>query len=86
MAANTGCVLEGNAPPDRPDLNGACRRMAGDPGVTVAISTDAHRRSDLDDMRFGIGQAGRGRMRRQSVKTIDEKGFQKRIRHKDAKP
>jgi DNA polymerase (family 10) len=34
--------------------------MAKDLGVKVAISTDAHRTTDLNFMRFGLGQARRG--------------------------
>jgi DNA polymerase (family 10) len=34
--------------------------MAKDMGLKVVIATDAHRISDLDYMRFGIGQARRG--------------------------
>ena len=29
-------------------------------GVLVAISTDAHSTADLNNMRFGVGQARRG--------------------------
>jgi DNA polymerase (family 10) len=34
--------------------------MAKDMGMKVVISTDAHRMTDLDLMRFGIGQVRRG--------------------------
>lgn len=58
-AKEKGCVLELNAHPDRLDLNDIHGKMAKDMGVRVAISTDTHRIDDLDNMRFGVGQARR---------------------------
>jgi len=54
------CYLEVNAQPVRLDLTDLHCKMAKDMGVKVAISTDAHRTTDLDFMRFGVGQARRG--------------------------
>ncbi|HVN42906.1 MAG TPA: DNA polymerase/3'-5' exonuclease PolX [Steroidobacteraceae bacterium] len=59
-AHERGRILELNAHPDRLDLDDSACRMAKEAGVRVAISTDAHRASDLDLIRFGIGQARRG--------------------------
>jgi DNA polymerase (family 10) len=59
-AKERGCVLELNAHPDRLDLTDRDCKMAKEMGVKVAISTDAHRTTDLDFMRFGVGQARRG--------------------------
>ncbi|MDH5563250.1 MAG: DNA polymerase/3'-5' exonuclease PolX [Nitrospirota bacterium] len=59
-ALERGCYLEVNAQPVRLDLTDLHCKMAKDIGVKVAISTDAHRTTDLDFMRFGIGQARRG--------------------------
>jgi DNA polymerase (family 10) len=59
-ALERGCYMEVNAQPDRLDLSDVHCRLAKEIGVKVAIATDAHRRSDLDKMRFGIGQARRG--------------------------
>jgi DNA polymerase (family 10) len=59
-ALERGCYLEVNAQPVRLDLNDLHCKMAKDMGVKVAISTDAHRTTDLDFMRFGLGQARRG--------------------------
>jgi DNA polymerase (family 10) len=59
-ARERGRILELNAHPDRLDLDDRACRIAKEAGVRVAISTDAHRASDLDLMRFGIGQARRG--------------------------
>lgn len=55
-----GCFLEVNAQPVRLDLTDVHCKMAKDLGLKVAISTDAHRTTDLDFMRFGLGQARRG--------------------------
>jgi len=55
-----GCFLELNAHPDRLDLSERHCKMAKEMNLKVAISTDAHRVSNLNFMRFGIGQAGRG--------------------------
>lgn len=58
-AKDRGCILELNAHPDRLDLSDIHGKMAKDMGVRVAISTDTHRIDDLDNMRFGVGQARR---------------------------
>lgn len=54
------CFMELNAHPDRLDLLDTHCRMAREMGVLVCISTDAHSVSDLDNLRFGIGQGRRG--------------------------
>ena len=59
-ALERGCFLEVNAQPVRLDLTDLHCKMAKDMGVKVAISTDAHRTTDLEFMRFGVGQARRG--------------------------
>ncbi len=59
-ARERGCVLELNAQPDRLDLADINCKMARDMGVKVVISTDAHSRTDLGFMRFGVAQARRG--------------------------
>jgi DNA polymerase (family 10) len=59
-ALERGCFLEVNAQPVRLDLSDLHCKMAKDMGVKVAISTDAHRTTDLEFMRFGVGQARRG--------------------------
>ena len=59
-AFERGCVLELNAQPIRLDLTDLHCKTAKDLGVNVAISTDAHRTTDLDFMRFGLDQARRG--------------------------
>jgi len=59
-ALERGCFFEVNAQPVRLDLTDVHCKMAKDMGMKVVISTDAHRVTDLDLMRFGIGQARRG--------------------------
>lgn len=59
-ALERGCFLELNAQPDRLDLNDAYAKTAIERGVKLAVSTDAHTPDDLDNMRYGIGQARRG--------------------------
>jgi DNA polymerase (family 10) len=59
-ASKRGCHMELNAYPDRLDLTDTHARMAKEMGVMVAVSTDAHSVTDLDHMRFGVGQARRG--------------------------
>jgi len=59
-ARDRGCSMEVNAHPDRLDLSDRYCRMAKDMGVKIAISTDTHRITDLDYMRFGVDQARRG--------------------------
>jgi DNA polymerase (family X) len=49
-----------NAQPDRLDLSHVHCKLAKELGVKRAISTDAHRTSDRDFMRFGVDQARRG--------------------------
>jgi DNA polymerase (family 10) len=59
-ARERGCYFEVNAQPVRLDLTDVHCKMAKERGVKVVISSDAHRTSDLDFLRFGIGQARRG--------------------------
>jgi DNA polymerase (family 10) len=53
-------VMELNAHPERLDLNAGNLRAATKVGLKIAINTDAHRTSELDNMQFGIFQARRG--------------------------
>jgi DNA polymerase (family 10) len=59
-AKDRRCFLELNAHPDRLDLSEHHCKMAKEMNLKVAISTDAHSVSNLNFMRFGIGQARRG--------------------------
>ena len=53
-------VMELNAYPQRLDLNAGNLRAATKIGLKIAVNTDAHRISELANMRFGIFQARRG--------------------------
>lgn len=66
-AHERGCYLELNAHPERLDLIDAHCQLAHDEGVLVAINSDAHRTSDFDNLRFGIGQARRGWLEKKDV-------------------
>jgi len=56
----TGTAMEINAHPSRLDLADVYVRKAKEPGVRVAIGTDAHSSDGLDMMRFGVMVARRG--------------------------
>lgn len=66
-ALEKGCYIEINAQPDRLDLDDIHAKMAKEMGLKLAISTDAHRVSELDTMRFGVGQARRGWLNAEDV-------------------
>ncbi len=59
-AKERGCFLEINASPSRLDLSDAYAKMAGEIGLKLAISTDAHSTTELDFIRYGVDQARRG--------------------------
>ena len=80
-ALERGCFLEVNAQPIRLDLTDLHCKMAKDMGVKVAISTDAHRTTDLDFMRFGVDQARRGWLEPQNIlNTANLKELKKQLR------
>jgi DNA polymerase (family 10) len=58
-ALETGTFLEINAQPDRLDLRDAHARFAGEAGVMIVISSDAHERPALSNLEFGVAQARR---------------------------
>ena len=58
-ALETGTFLEINSQPDRLDLTDNHARVAGEAGVMLVISTDAHRLQELENMRLGVAQARR---------------------------
>ena len=59
-ARERGCFLELNCHPDRLDLLDTHCMLARESGVLISINTDAHSIADLDNLRYGIGQARRG--------------------------
>ena len=59
-AAARGIFLEINASPERLDLPGHLVRVAKQKGCRFTISTDAHRTTHLQNMRYGVITARRG--------------------------
>jgi DNA polymerase (family 10) len=58
-ARDRGVLLEIDAQPERLDLSDTIVRMAREAGARFVVGTDARRVSELDVMRYGIGQARR---------------------------
>jgi DNA polymerase (family 10) len=58
-AADYGVAFEINAQPERLDLDDVQARAAQEAGVSLVISTDAHRIEELNYMRHGVDQARR---------------------------
>ncbi|MFN2364941.1 MAG: DNA polymerase/3'-5' exonuclease PolX [Desulfurivibrionaceae bacterium] len=59
-AKERGVFMELNSQPERMDLTDIQLKSAKEIGVGVVISTDAHWGTNLNYMRFGVGQARRG--------------------------
>ena len=58
-ALATGTFLEINSQPDRLDLRDANARLAGEAGLTLVISSDAHSTGALGYLELGVAQARR---------------------------
>lgn len=58
-AADFGVALEINAQPERLDLDDVQARAAQEAGVSLVISSDAHRIEELNSIRYGVDQARR---------------------------
>ena len=58
-ALETGTFLEINSQPDRLDLRDVDARLAGEAGVPIVISSDAHQLKALAYVDFGVAQARR---------------------------
>ncbi len=65
--ADTGTALEVNGALERLDAPAGVIRRAVSRGVRLTISTDAHHTTELDRMRWGVLQAGRGWATAESV-------------------
>ena len=75
-AGETGTALECNASPYRLDLDDLFIREAMEKRVRIAIGTDAHDRTELDHMRYGITTCRRGWAGRAGILNIlDAKGI-----------
>lgn len=66
-AAANGKVMEINSQPSRLDLNDELILHAKTFGLKFCISTDSHAVSDLASMRYGLGQARRGWLKKEDV-------------------
>jgi len=75
-----GVCLEINAYPDRLDLPDVYCKRAREMGVTMVISTDAHKIADLDLMEFGVSVARRGWLEKADVlNTLSASSLRKRL-------
>ena len=66
-ARERGCFLEVNAHPVRLDLRDTDCQMAKEEGVMLCVNSDAHSVLDLENLRYGIGQARRGWLEKKDV-------------------
>jgi DNA polymerase (family X) len=67
QALATGTFLEINSQPDRLDLRDVNARLAGEAGVPIVITSDAHQVKALDYVDFGVAQARRAWLRPEQV-------------------
>jgi DNA polymerase (family 10) len=66
-ARKNGCFFEINSSPDRLDLSAGNARLAKQAGVGIAINTDAHSTGEFGLNRFGLDQAGRAGLEKESI-------------------
>jgi DNA polymerase (family X) len=66
-AVETGTFLEINAQPNRLDLRDTHARLAGEAGVPIVVSTDAHELRALQHIEMGIAQARRAWLTKEQV-------------------
>jgi DNA polymerase (family 10) len=66
-AAETGTALELNSQPDRLDLRDVHARLAGEAGVLVPVTTDAHSTKALGYTELGVAQARRAWLTKEQV-------------------
>ncbi len=66
-AAETGTALEINSQPDRLDMRDTHARLAGEAGVRIPVTTDAHSTTALDYATLGIGLARRAWLTKEQV-------------------
>ncbi|HEX2428269.1 MAG TPA: DNA polymerase/3'-5' exonuclease PolX [Gaiellaceae bacterium] len=66
-AADTGTALEINSQPDRLDLRDTHARLAGEAGVLVPITTDAHSVGALGYAELGVSQARRAWLTKEQI-------------------
>jgi|SRR5579871_2097766 len=66
-ARENGCFFEINASPDRLDLSAENARHAHAAGIKIAVSTDAHSMREYDNVIYGLNQARRAGLDKNSV-------------------
>jgi DNA polymerase (family 10) len=66
-ALQTGTALEINSQPDRLDMRDTHARLAGEAGVLVPVTTDAHSVAALDYAELGVAQARRAWLTKEQV-------------------
>ena len=66
-AATTGTALEINSQPDRLDMPDPLARLAGEEGIFIPVTSDAHRVETLAYVELGIGQARRAWLTKKHV-------------------
>ena len=66
-AAETGTALEINSQPDRLDMRDTHARLAGEAGVRIPVTTDAHSTTALGYAELGIGLARRAWLTKEQV-------------------
>jgi DNA polymerase (family 10) len=66
-ALETGTAVEINSQPDRLDLRDADARLAGEHGLRIVVSTDAHSVGALGYATLGIGQARRAWLTKEQI-------------------
>ena len=66
-AVGTGTALEINGQPDRLDMRDVHARLAGEAGVAIPVTTDAHSVESLAYAELGIGQARRAWLTKEQV-------------------
>jgi DNA polymerase (family 10) len=66
-AVETGTALEINSQSDRLDMRDTHARLAGEAGVRIPITTDAHSIGALDFAELGVAQARRAWLRKEQI-------------------
>jgi DNA polymerase (family X) len=66
-AVETGTCLEIDSQPDRLDMPDFVARLAGEAGVSIVVTSDAHRISALNYVELGVGQARRAWLTKEQI-------------------
>ncbi len=82
-AKERGIIMELNSYPDRLDLKDVHCKMAKEIGVKIIISTDAHTKQQLDNIRYGVITARRGWLEKEDVlNTLEFNRFIKEVKRR----